>query len=725
MKKNAFYKNFTNVNMGVKKSILHDPKEAQKLYGKFSLRDDFLQQWRDVKPKFGFNGLGEVVYNRTYSRIKTYDKSGHPIKETWFDTIKRCVEGIFTMQKWHILSIGLEWNENEKNDVAERMFDKFFNFKLLPPGRGLWTLGTKVIHERGLYAALNNCGFVDTSLNHDKIHSLNSDDEKISETCKPFAWAMDSLMLGIGVGFNTGKEKEIFCVSPPLEPKREYIIEDSREGWVSSVWELLKSYVELPDHIKYSKKYNIEFDYSKLRPYGKPIKGFGGVSSGPEPLKQLHIEITKQLEKYSGKFFDPIIITNIMNLIASCVVAGNIRRSAMIAFGPTEGEFIHLKNYDKYPERAKYGWTSNNSIFADIGMDYTDVAKCTSLNGEPGYVYLENIHKYGRFIDPPDYKDSDVRGLNPCAEQPLENYELCTLVETFPTHHDTLEDFKDTIELAIEYGKTITLGSCHWKETNEVMSKNRRIGCSVSGITQFIAKHGIHELQKWCNAGYEKAKETDHRLSNSFSVNQSIRLTTVKPSGTVSLLAGVTPGVHFAESNYYIRRVRIPKSDQKLFTALKDAGFYYEDCVYGGTNYVFEFPITVGDNVRTLENVTMWEQLNLTAFMQRYWSDNAVSSTVTFRTAEKNDIKIALDHFQYHLKGVSFLPKLEIGGETVYKQQPYEAINKTTYEKMSSSIKDINIQYNQSVEKFIETPSDLYCTSDTCIKKITLNTSPS
>lgn len=705
---------FSNRNsMGVKK---HDPVEATKVYGRFGLRAEFLQKWKDVRPLFGFNGLGEVVYNRTYSRIKSYDKMGYPIKEKWFDTIQRCVEGVFTIQKWHMLSNGLEWREEEKQDVAERMFEKFFTFKLLPPGRGLWTLGTKVIEERGLYAALNNCGFVDTSVDFNMLNGMETSDEKIEEVTKPFAWAMDSLMLGIGVGFNTGKEKQIFCVSPDSKIEREYVIEDSREGWVSSVWELIKTYVEIKPDVTYSRKSKLVFDYSKLRPYGQPIKGFGGVSSGPDPLKELHCEIVEQLEQYNGKFLDPIVVTNIMNLIASCVVAGNIRRSAMIAFGPTEGEFIHLKNYDKYPERAKYGWTSNNSIFAKVGMDYNIVAECTAINGEPGYVYLDNIHKYGRFADPPDYKDSDVRGLNPCAEQPLENYELCTLVETFPTHHETLDDFKDTIELAIEYGKTVTLGKCHWNETSDVMAKNRRIGCSVSGITQFVAKHGIDELRRWCNEGYLKAKEMDIRLSKDFNVNRSIRLTTVKPSGTVSLLAGVTPGVHYAESNYYIRRVRIPKSDSSLFTALKEAGYKYEDCVYGGSNYVFEFPITVGDDVRTLENVSMWEQLNVTAFMQRYWSDNAVSSTVTFRKSEKNDIKVALDYFQYQLKGVSFLPKLEIGDQTVYKQQPYEAISREVYEYMITSISDIDIQYNRSVDKYIESPSDLYCTSDTCVK---------
>jgi hypothetical protein len=170
-------------------------------------------------------------------------------------------------------------------------------------------------------------------------------------------------------------------------------------------------------------------------------------------------------------------IVDIMNFIGKCVVAGNIRRSAEIAMGEyNDTEFIELKNYEKNPERMDYGWVSNNSILAKVGMDYTHAVDNIVKNGEPGFAWIENMRNYGRMCDPPDYKDIKAAGGNPCLEQTLESYEMCTLVETFPHHHTNYKDFEDTLELAFLYAKTVTLGLSHWNETNEVMARNRRIG---------------------------------------------------------------------------------------------------------------------------------------------------------------------------------------------------------------------------------------------------------
>ena len=148
-----------------------------------------------------------------------------------------------------------------------------------------------------------------------------------------------------------------------------------------------------------------------------------------------------------------------MNVIGRCVVAGNIRRSAEIAFGEAaDQEFIDLKNYDKNPERMNYGWVSNNSIFADVGQDYSEIASRIAKNGEPGLAWLENMRKYGRMMDPPNNKDIRAAGGNPCLEQTLESFEMCCLVETFPDNHETIEEFKETLELAFLYAKTVTLG---------------------------------------------------------------------------------------------------------------------------------------------------------------------------------------------------------------------------------------------------------------------------
>ena len=172
-------------------------------------------------------------------------------------------------------------------------------------------------------------------------------------------------------------------------------------------------------------------------------------------------------------------------------------------------------------------------------MNYDQVARKVAVNGEPGLAWLENMRAYGRMVDRANYKDARAQGGNPCLEQTLESYEICCLVETFPHKHENLEDFKRTLELAVMYAKTVTLGPTHWPETNAVMLRNRRIGVSLSGIAQFISSRGIDEMKMWCEQGYEQVQKADKQLSERFGVPRSIKTTCIKPSGTVSLLAGL------------------------------------------------------------------------------------------------------------------------------------------------------------------------------------------
>ena len=141
-----------------------------------------------------------------------------------------------------------------------------------------------------------------------------------------------------------------------------------------------------------------------------------------------------------------------------------------------------------------------------------------------------------------DDRDWRVSGGNPCLEQSLESFEMCCLVETFPARHESKEDYLDTLKYAFLYAKTVTLGSTHWSKTNQVMLRNRRIGCSMSGVAQFTAQHGLPGLLEWCEEGYDQVQKIDATLSEWLAIPESIKTTSVKPSGTVSLLAGSTPG---------------------------------------------------------------------------------------------------------------------------------------------------------------------------------------
>ena len=651
---------------------------------KFKLSEQFISKYKRKRPPFGFNGLGELVYMRTYSRIKKNGKN-----ERWWETIKRVVEGTYSMQMSWINQHQLGWNAWQAQKSAQDMYDRIFNMKFLPPGRGLWAMGTPITEKKGLYAALNNCAFVSTS-------TIKED------YAKPFCFLMDASMLGVGVGFDTKGAGEILIKGINKNREEEtFIIPDTREGWVESLRLLLESY--------FHETASIIFNYTKIRPAGAPIKGFGGVSSGHEPLKEIHEEIRKVLDKNSGEPITVTTIVDIMNLIGKCVVAGNVRRTAEIVFGdPYDDEYLDLKNYKVNKHRETYGWTSNNSIYAELGMDYTDVCKRINDNGEPGLAWLENMRSYSRMKNGKDNKDHRVAGGNPCLEQSLESYELCCLVETFPNNHDSLEDYQRTLKYAYLYAKTVTLGKTHWSDTNRVMLRNRRIGCSVSGVAQFITNHGMEELRKWLESGYDTIQDWDCIYSDWFAIPKSIKTTSVKPSGTVSLLAGATPGLHYPESRFYIRRMRL-SNQSDLIEPLKKAGYKIEPA-FGSedTTMVVEIPVDVGEGIRTAIELSIWEQFSLAAFMQRHWADNQVSCTATFDPdTESSELPHVLNYFQYYLKGISLLPRSNGGA---YKQMPYEAITEKEYNKQVKKLGYLSFVGVEGEAAEI----DKFCNNDVC-----------
>lgn len=1046
----------------------------------FKLSKAFLAKYADKKPPFGFNGLGELVYLRTYSRLKEDGTN-----EKWFETVARVVEGTYSMQKRWIEEHQLGWDNRRAQKSAQEMYDRIFNMKFLPPGRGLWAMGSPIVEERGINACLSNCAFVSTK-------NLRED------LSKPFTFLMDASMLGVGVGFDT-KGVGTITIKQPHPNKGSWIFEipDSREGWVESLQHLLESY--------FLGLSRVDFDYSKIREAGLPIKGFGGISSGPKPLKEMHEMVRNLLDANAGEPITITTIVDIMNLIGKCVVAGNVRRclpkgtlvhtkdglvkiediqpgmlaktsrgfsriselvyqgeqevisvetqlgtfkctakhkfaklsspttyewvlakdlkssdrvvfieggidgsetsfpqftyeypkhsttckaitiptldtgsawflglfhgngyvyankenngfnasvsvacspdypeivdnckEQMLRFGinlyspptkeydkcykivaqskqlayflsefkqpnesinvpdfilkgtfavrcaylaglfdadggktnrplvavtsvypeylrqiqalyasvgiptrlklvrdeqgswqklyslavvgerakqqflallkqyskaykyvklsktnrsqndysfpsewiagfsqndnvtvaryidkglPFDGlipvtvlnvvetgekvetydisvpdasefvcqegllvhntaeivfgdydsdEYINLKNYQQNPHREVYGWTSNNSIFADIGMDYNKIAERIKDNGEPGLAWLENMRGYSRMNNGMDNKDSRAEGSNPCSEQTLESWETCCLVENFPNKHDSLEDYLRTLKFSYLYAKTVTLGKTHWPETNRVLLRNRRIGCSMSGIAQFISARGLDTLREWCLKGYDAIQEYDKAYSDWFAIPRSIKTTSIKPSGSVSLLVGATPGIHYPESRFYIRRVRLSK-DSPLVKPLQKAKYTIEPA-FGSedSTLVVEIPVDCGEGVRDLSKVSMWEQLSLAAFIQKYWADNQVSATITFDPdSEGDDIVNALNFFQYQLKGISFLPRLKGGA---YRQMPYEAISEETYHALKSKLKKVDFSNTVNTEIEIEK----FCNNDVC-----------
>jgi ribonucleoside-triphosphate reductase (thioredoxin) len=652
----------------------------------FKLDSRFISKYKKRLPNFGYNGLGDLVYRRTYSRI---NKSGK--KEQWYETVQRVIEGAINMKNRHFEQKSILGNDILDQKIGQKMYDLVWNMKFLPSGRNLWAMGTDLTEKKHLYAALNNCAFVSTK-------------DIAIEYSKPFTFAMDALMLGVGVGFDTRGAKTS-KVYRPKDRHKLYVIADTRESWVEATSLLIESYLK-PNQNR------MIFDYSNIRRAGVPLKTFGGVSSGSEPLIKLHAMLNKILERHVNNTITSTLITDVFNLIGKCVVAGNVRRSSQIALGNSyDEEFVNLKNYDKNPEREAWGWCSNNSVFADDNTNYNLISKMVSQNGEPGVFWLQNARDYGRMIEPPNYKDHKAMGVNPCGEQTLESYELCNLVEVFMNKHTHIDDFLETIRYAFLYGKIVTLSETHWPETNEIINRNRRIGLSLSSISEFYNQNGSSKLIKWFNTGYNEVQTSDNIYSKWFQVPKSIKTTTVKPSGTISILAGATPGVHASVGGkHHIRRIQMSTMDSHL-PYIHDAGYQIEDSVTTPNTKVVEFPIKLGNNIKTQENTTIEEQFYLASLAQLWWSDNQVSCTISFKENEQPKIAELLNNYKNSLKSISLIPKFE--DKTTYKQMPYETIDEHNYNLMAKKIKPIEWEGLETREIKDSTP-EKYCSNDGC-----------
>lgn len=1108
---------------------------------RYKLSQDFLDKYKDQNPPWGFadtagNSMGEITFLRSYSRLKE-DGS----KETWADTCQRVVEGMFTIQREHCRRNQLPWDYKKAQRTAQDAYDRMFNFKWLPAGRGIANMGAPFIIDDWDSSPLMNCAFVSTKTD--------------------FSEAMHFLMLasmnGIGVGLDTLGEGKFHVRKPEGDPI-EIQIADTREGWADALKSLIDSYLQGTNPLS--------FDYSIIRPKGALIQRFGGTASGPESLQFLLEWITDRLDSKVDSTLTITDIADIANQIGCCVVSGSSRRSAELLLGPQNEEYMDLKNYGKmeqtgetkrvaiivdkdekpvlledylnqvdegvreiaiatvlrkeHPslarklthedeetrnaaaqefksiqhtveferlvasewahedlitevtvpivewvpgpgaERSAFGWMSNNSVFAEVGQNYAEVAKRTLLNGEPGYVWMDTTRGFGRMKDRRDNKDFRAAGYNPslvagtmvyttdgvqsiedlenkdffvrnlngeissaycwksgidedvfkvsldgghsyratkehkwpvwngsswekkttqevspgdllpnlvtnslypegtrgsydegfligwnlgdgwitrrpdglqigfmvsdndrahgidkkiesvlsslgskanfdgkdeinvnntalrkifaeygvrhkseglpdsvwdssfsdeyrkgvidgifsadgtvdgsrvvlsqasekmvrsvasllgffgiktnittldlpastafpekyadnkdkkftrwtlrigkysnvalfhslftlthggkeskissylssntekkncqnfikvvdvvadgyadvwdvtvqdethafqidhcvtgnCAEQPLESYEVCNLVETYPTRAESEEDYLKTLKVAYLYGKTVTLLPTVFEQTNAIQMRNRRIGLSQTGITTYVDRNGIAQWRQLCDAGYKEVQRLDEVYSDWLCVRNSIRTTTVKPSGSVSLLTGDSPGVHWnPASGYYIRRVTMGPG--KILDELRSAGYPVEESFYSAGQYVVSFPVKSPFR-RSEKDVSIWEKVALAAEAQHWWSDNSVSVTVSYDPEnEGRFIESILSMYEGRLKTVSFLPM----SKGVYQQMPYEEISEEKYTALCDDLFPVIREnlYGSGEEAL----GEKFCTTDKC-----------
>jgi len=668
----------------------------------FKLTIDFVENYKNKVVPWGFkdvagNSVGEITFLRTYSRLKA-----DGTKETWTDVCERVINGMYSLQKDHAKTNRLPWNDAKAQASAKEAFDRLFNLKWTPPGRGLWVMGTPLVNEQKNSAALQNCAFVSTN------------EMSKNNPAKPFAFLMEASMLGVGVGFDDKGADKGFDI---YEPKGEQVfdISDTREGWVDSTVALINAYLK-PDQPTWV------FNYDSIRPFGAPIATFGGTAAGHEPLLKLHTHIRKLFAGRAGNKITRIDIADIGNMIGVCVVSGNVRRSAELLLGRIDDDnFLNLKNAERFPERNSYdpenpgwAWMSNNSVETAVGTDLSPIVDGIALNGEPGVIWMDVTRKYGRLADQPNNKDWRAAGYNPCAEQSLESFECCTLVETYLNRHDSLEDYKRTLKFAYLYAKTVTLLPTHWEETNAIMQRNRRIGTSMSGVANFADINGLPVLREWMDEGYKTIVNYDKSYSEWLGIRESIKTTTIKPSGTVSILSGESPGVHWTPGGeYFLRAIRFGNDDPML-SLFKMANYRVEPASENPTKTsVVFFPIKSLAK-RSEKDVSIYEKVALAATAQRWWSDNSVSVTISF-DAEKEikDVGTVLHMYDGQLKTISFLPM----GNHVYPQMPYSQISQAEYDQYAMELFPIDFAgVYQGLG--IDAIGEAYCTTDACEIKL-------
>lgn len=302
-----------------------------------------------------------------------------------------------------------------------------------------------------------------------------------------------------------------------------------------------------------------------------------------------------------------------------------------------------------------------------------------------------------------------------CMEIILESSEKCTLAEVFASNCDNYNEFEDALKCAFLYAKTVTLLPTRWEQTNAVMQRNRRIGTSISGLAEMVDRHGYGLLRDWMNRGYDEISRLDVVYSEWLAVRESVRTTTIKPSGTISLLAGVTPGVHWPVATTYIRRMRLSNTDA-LLQAYKDSGYRTEPA-FGTeeTTTCVEIPMRPqNEALRNHEQVSIHEKIYLAAFAQRNWADNGVSVTVTFdRQREGNEIARVLSMYDDALKAVSFLP---IDNDS-YPQMPYQSLTEEEMDIYMSSLTLLPIDWSGLYVNGTEAEGEAGCVNDTCLIK--------
>jgi ribonucleoside-diphosphate reductase alpha chain len=530
-----------------------------------------------------------------------------------------------------------------------------------------------------------------------------------------FAEIMYISMCGTGVGFAV--ESLNIQALPQIKrqngkKRKTHVIDDSKEGWADALALGMNTWYAGED---------IDFDYSKLRPAGARLKTMGGKSSGPEPLRALLDFAKTKIMAKQGRRLSNIDAHDVICKIGDCVVAGGVRRSALISLSDLDDvEMRDAKKGQFYLNEPQRSIANNSAVYnekpsADQFMDEW-LALAKSGSGERGIFNrgsLKDTLPKRRLSLVPDDEDFQW-GTNPCGEIILRPKQFCNLSEVVARSNDTEESLLRKVRLATilgTYQSTLTnfpYLSVGWKKNCE---EERLLGVSITGQWDSPAVRQEEILKKMKAESIKVNKEYAKR----FKIPISSAITCVKPSGTVSQLVDSASGMHPRHAPYYIRRVRISATDA-LFKMLKDQGVPYHPEVghdpESAATYVLEFPVKSPQGRVFKDDLTAIEQLRHWKMVKEHYTEH--NPSVTISVGDNEWIEVA--NWVYEnwdlVGGLSFLPR----SNHVYKLAPYEEITKEQYEELAKKVAHVDYSKIVTYEKIDETDikKELACVAGVC-----------
>jgi len=598
----------------------------------------------------------QYIHKSRYARYMDDEQR----REEWGETINRYVS-FFT-------------ERNQIDDImAEELYNAIFEQKVMPSMRCMMTAGTALKRDN---VAAFNCSYL-------PIDSPRSFDE-----------LMYILMCGTGVGFSVERDyvNQLPVVADSFhDTKTTVVVSDSKVGWASAFRELIS--------LLYAGKVP-KCDLTKVRPSGARLKTFGGRASGPQPLADLFNFSVDLFKGAAGRKLTSLECHDLVCKIADIVVVGGVRRSALISLSNvTDNRMANAKNGEWYISNGQRALANNSAVYSekpDFDTYSSEMKRLyDSKSGERGIFSRIAAQKVAARNE---RRDATPKfGTNPCSEIILRPYQFCNLSEVIVRPDDTLQTLKEKVRLATILG-TLQATLTDFRYLRNIWKRNTEeealLGVSMTGIMDCKLTNGStgeEALGKLLDNLRTVSVETNRQWAAALGINQSTAITCVKPSGTVSQLTDSASGIHPRFSDYYVRTVRADKKDP-LATAMLEAGFPYEEDVMNNSNWVFSFPQKAPDKAVTVESMGAMEQLILWKTYQDHWCEHKPSMTCYYN----DDNFYAVCQWIWEnfdsVSGISFLPE----AEHVYKQAPYQKIDKKTYQKLS---KEMPKQFEWDIEE--------------------------